>query len=150
MNKRRFRTSDEVFFEYYTKHPKEIEGYLAVALEEYQKDGDEKAFLEALSFATKVLGGFVKLSKATGLNRENLYRALSKRSDPRFSTVMQVLDTLGFLLMIRKKNYRKIIISRLKRSMSLAERIKALKDLKKGRAQWRTENKPSQPSKPLK
>jgi len=101
MNKRRFRTADEVHFEYYSKHPKEIKGYLAVALEEYQKDGDEKAFLNALAFAARVHGGFTKLSKATGLNRENLYRALSDRSDPRLSTVMQVLSTLGFSLAIK-------------------------------------------------
>ncbi len=88
-------------FEYYSKHPKEIKGYLTVALEEYQKDGDEKAFLTALAFSARVLGGFTNLSKKTGLNRENLYRALSKRTDPRFSTIMQVLSTLGFSLTIR-------------------------------------------------
>ena len=71
------------------------------ALEEYQKDGDEKAFLSALALAARVHGGFSKLSKATGLNRENLYRALSKRSDPRLSTIMQVLGNLGLSLTIR-------------------------------------------------
>ena len=101
MHKRKYRTLDEVKLEYYTKHPKEIKSYLSVALEEYQKDGDEKAFLSALAFATKVHGGFTKVSKATGLNRENLYRALSKRSDPRLSTIMQVLGTLGFSLTLK-------------------------------------------------
>ena len=101
MNKRKYRTLDEVELEYFRKHPKEIKGYLVVALEEYQKDGDEKAFLSALSLAARVRGGFSKLSQATGLNRENLYRALSKRSDPRLSTIMQVLGTLGFSLTIR-------------------------------------------------
>lgn len=101
MNTKRYRTVEEVRLDYYKKHPKEIKSYLAVALEEYQKDGDEKAFLYALSFATKVNGGFSKLSKETGLNRENLYRALSKSSDPRLSTIMQVLTSLGFSLTIR-------------------------------------------------
>ncbi len=101
MNKRKYRTLDEVELEFYTKRPKRIKGYLAIALEEYQKDGDEKAFLHALSIATRVQGGFSKMSKATGLNRENLYRALSKNSNPRLSTVMQVLGSLGFSLTIR-------------------------------------------------
>ena len=101
MNKRKYRSWDEIELEYYNKHPKEIKSYLAVALEEYQKDGDEKAFLSALSMATKVQGGFSKISKATGLNRENLYRALSKNSDPRLSTIMQVLSALGLSLTIR-------------------------------------------------
>lgn len=100
MNKRRFRTFDEVQIEHYKKHPRELKSYLRVALEEYQKDGEEKAFLSALSVAAQVHGGFSKLSKETGLNRENLYRALSERSDPRLSTVMQVLNTLGFSLEI--------------------------------------------------
>lgn len=101
MNKRKYRTWEEIKLERYKNNPKKIKGYLSVALEEYQKDGDEKAFLSALSFATKAHGGFTKLSKETGLNRENLYRALSKRSDPRLSTIMQVLGTLGFSLTIR-------------------------------------------------
>ena len=101
MNKRRYESFDEYQLKYYKKHPKELKGYLTVALEEYQKDGDEKAFLSALSLAARVQGGFSKLSKATGLNRENLYRALSSRSDPRLSTLMQVLSTLGFSLTIR-------------------------------------------------
>ena len=101
MNKNKYRTFDEAQIEYYKKHPRELKTYVGVALEEYQKDGDEKAFLSALSLATRVHGGFSKLSKATGLNRENLYRALSHRSDPRLSTLMRVLSTLGLSLVIR-------------------------------------------------
>ena len=101
MNKKKCRTFDAAQLEHYKKHPQELKSYVAVALEEYQKDGDEKAFLTALSLATRVHGGFNKLSKATGLNRENLYRALSHRSDPRLSTLMRVLSTLGLSLTIR-------------------------------------------------
>lgn len=102
MKPRKYRTWDEVKTEHYTKHPKEIKSYLAISLEEYQKDGDERAFLSALAFAAKISGGFSKLSKKTGLNRENLYRALStKRSDPRLSTIRRVLNALGFSLAIK-------------------------------------------------
>ena len=100
MSKRKFRTFDEVQVEHYKKHPAELKSYIGIALEEYQKDGDEKAFLAALSVAARVHGGFSKLSKETGLNRENLYRALSERSDPRLSTIMQVLSTLGLSLKV--------------------------------------------------
>lgn len=98
MSKRKFRTFNEVQIEYYKKHPKELKSYLKVAFEEYQKDGNEKAFLSELAMATKAYGGFGKLSKETGLNRENLYRVLSETTDPRFSTVMRVLSTLGISL----------------------------------------------------
>ena len=100
MNKRKNRTWEEFEIEELTKNPKRIKTYLSVALEEYQKDGDEKAFLYALSIATKVQGGFSKISKKTGLNRENLYRALSKNGDPRLSTFMIVLHTLGYRLQL--------------------------------------------------
>ena len=100
MSKRKFRTFDDVQIEHYRKHPAELKSYLRVALEEYQKDGDEKAFLSALSVAAQVHGGFSQLSKETGLNRENLYRALSERADPRLSTIMRVLNTIGFSLKI--------------------------------------------------
>ncbi len=100
MNKRKFRTFNEVQIERYKKHPQELKSYIQVALEEYQKDGDEKAFLAALSVAARVHGGFSKLSRETGLNRENLYRALSEYADPRLSTVVHVLNTLKFSLKI--------------------------------------------------
>jgi probable addiction module antidote protein len=101
MHTRKYRTAEEVHLEYFKKHPEEIKGYLAVALEEYQKDGHEKAFLYALSFAAKVHGGFTKLSKQTGLNRENLYRALSKDANPRLSTIRRVMGALGYSLTIK-------------------------------------------------
>ena len=101
MNKNKLRTFEEAQIEHYKKHPKELKSYIGVALEEYQKDGNEEAFLSALSIAARVHGGFSKLSKETGLNRENLYRALSERSDPRLSTIMVVLNNLGLSLAIR-------------------------------------------------
>lgn len=100
MVKRKYRTFEEAQVEYYKKHPGELKDYLKAALEEYQKDGDEKAFLCALSVVAKIKGGFTKLAKDTGLNRENLYRALSKHHDPKFSTIINVLESLGYSLKI--------------------------------------------------
>ncbi len=107
MNRRKLRTFDNFEIEYFKKHSSELKKYIEVALAEYQKDGDEKAFLASLSVAARVHGGFTRLAKETGLNRENLYRALSDRSDPRFSTIMQVLSKLGYSLKIVNCN-RKI------------------------------------------
>ena len=100
MNKRKFRTLEEVEVEYFRKHPKEIKQYLEIALEEYQKDNNEKAFLSSLAVITKAKSGFTKLSKKTGLNREHLYKALSKNGDPKFSTIMQTMHFLGLNLRI--------------------------------------------------
>ncbi|OGS18199.1 MAG: putative addiction module antidote protein [Elusimicrobia bacterium RIFOXYA2_FULL_40_6] len=100
MNKRKLRTFDEVELEYFKKHPSELKMYLEIALEEYQKDGNERAFFASLAVIAKVKGGFTKLSKKTGLNRENLYRTLSKNGDPKFSTVIQILNCLGLNLKV--------------------------------------------------
>jgi hypothetical protein len=54
MSRRKFETFKEVQIEHYKKHPKELKGYLEVALDEYRKDGDEKAFLAALAVAAEV------------------------------------------------------------------------------------------------
>lgn len=100
MNKRKYRTFKETEVEYFQKHPKEIKDYLEVALEEYQKDGDEKAFLTSLAIIAKAKGGFMKLAKETGLNREHLYRALSEQGDPKFSTVTEIFHSLGLSLKV--------------------------------------------------
>jgi probable addiction module antidote protein len=100
MNKRKFRTLDEAELEYFSKHPREIKQYMEAALEEYQQDGNEKAFLASLATIARAKGGFTKISKETGLNREHLYRALSKNGDPKFSTVMHLLHCFGLNLKV--------------------------------------------------
>ncbi|MBI4526528.1 MAG: putative addiction module antidote protein [Deltaproteobacteria bacterium] len=39
--------------------------------------------------------GFTHIAKSTGLNRESLYKALSKGKNPRIGTVMDVLSAMG-------------------------------------------------------
>jgi probable addiction module antidote protein len=99
MNRKKLRTFDEFEVDYYKKHPRKIKSYLKAALEEYQKDGDERAFLAALAVAAKVKGGLTRLSRKTGLNRENLYRSFF-RSDPRLSNFMKIIRSLDLHLKV--------------------------------------------------
>jgi probable addiction module antidote protein len=39
--------------------------------------------------------GFTNIAQSTGLNRESLYKALSKGRNPRIGTVMDVLSAMG-------------------------------------------------------
>ena len=39
--------------------------------------------------------GFTQIAESTGLNRESLYKALSKGRNPRIGTVMDVLSAMG-------------------------------------------------------
>jgi probable addiction module antidote protein len=74
--------------------------YLKVALEEYEEDHDMEVFMLALRNVAQAYGGIRKLSEKTKLNREHLYRILSKRSSPRLITLDTVLRGLGFRLSI--------------------------------------------------
>ncbi len=72
--------------------------YLASAVEE----GDQ-VFLLAVRDVVEAQGGVGALSKTTKLNRENLYSMLSKRGNPRLSSITTILDKLGFELTIRRR-----------------------------------------------
>lgn len=74
--------------------------FLDVALEEYEKDGDTEAFLLALRDVTEAQGGISKLAERTKLNRQNLYKALSEKGNPRLETVGAILHGLGFRLSV--------------------------------------------------
>lgn len=69
--------------------------YLNAALEE----GDIDLFLLALRNVAKARG-VSKLSKKSGLNRENIYRILSKRGNPRLSSLEAILSSLGLKLSV--------------------------------------------------
>lgn len=73
-------------------------GYLTAALEE-----GEDGFLMALNHVAKSTCGMSALAKASNLNRENLYDMLSAGGNPRLSSLVSVLDALGFKIEIQPK-----------------------------------------------
>jgi probable addiction module antidote protein len=71
--------------------------YLKAALE----DGEEpKVLLIALRRITQARGGFAKIGRAAGIERESLHRALSARGNPRLSTLLAVTKATGLKLTI--------------------------------------------------
>lgn len=83
------------------RDPKEAFIYLQVALDEYQEDNDAEALLVALRNVAEARGGLSKLAKKTHLNRQNLYKVLSKAGNPRLDTFGLILKGLGFHLSIQ-------------------------------------------------
>jgi probable addiction module antidote protein len=75
--------------------------YLQVALDEYQLDGNKDALMLALRHVAEAQGGVSRLSKRTQLNRESLYKTLSKKGNPTLSTLGILLKELGFYLTIK-------------------------------------------------
>jgi probable addiction module antidote protein len=81
------------------KNPKKAEAYLNAALE----DGDPKVFLMALRDVAKARGNMTKLAAASTLNRENMYRILSKKGNPSLQSLGALLSSLGFRLAVESK-----------------------------------------------
>jgi probable addiction module antidote protein len=71
--------------------------YLKAALE----DTDEpKVLLIALRRITEARGGFAKIARAAGIERESLHRALSARGNPRLSTLVAVTKAIGLKITV--------------------------------------------------
>jgi probable addiction module antidote protein len=94
------------FRDYLTKdleNPARAAVYLSVALEEYEADGNQEAFLLALRTVVEARGGIGELARKTALNRQHLYRALSGKGNPTWATMDAILSALGFRFAIEQR-----------------------------------------------
>lgn len=73
--------------------------YLNAALEE----DDPEVFLLALRNVTEAHGGMAQLAEKAKLNRENLYKMLSKRGNPELRSLDALLHALGFRLAVARE-----------------------------------------------
>ena len=81
------------------QNPKRAEAYLNAALEEE----DSRIFLQALRQVAEAHGGLGKAAARSRLNRESLYRMLSKRGNPSLRSLGALLSSLGFRLAVESK-----------------------------------------------
>ena len=81
--------------------PEYAESYLQAALDLFEECGDEKAFLLSLQQVAEARGGMTKLARDAKLNRESLYKSLSAKGNPKFSTLGAIIRALGFKLHIK-------------------------------------------------
>jgi probable addiction module antidote protein len=75
--------------------PEMIREYLAAALEQ----GDSELLIEALGNVAKAQG-MSEIARKTHLSRQNLYKALSPGSSPKFDTIQKVIEALGCKLAV--------------------------------------------------
>ena len=78
------------------KDTSEAAAYLNAVLEE----GDSALFLLALRNVAEARGGMASLSAKAKMNRESLYRTLSKHGNPELSSLEALLEALGLRLSI--------------------------------------------------
>lgn len=81
----------------YLKTEKDIADYFEACLEEA---GDDTTFITAAIGDIARARGMSKLARKTGISREALYVALSKKGNPEFGTIFKVIKALGLKIHI--------------------------------------------------
>jgi probable addiction module antidote protein len=71
--------------------------YLRAALEDEE---EPRVLLIALRRIAEARGGIAQVAKAAGIERESLYRALSAKGNPRWSTLAAVIRAVGLKLTV--------------------------------------------------
>ena len=84
------------------KDPANAAAYVEAALEE----GDEAGLLQALRNVAEARGGVARIAQKTGLNREALYRTLSKRGNPQLKSLTAILGATGLRLAVTPSTQR--------------------------------------------
>ena len=73
----------------------------AALLEAALETGDAGDFMAALRLIAEARGGIAKIAEMTGLNREALYRTLSKRGNPQLSSLLPILQATGLKIAVQ-------------------------------------------------
>ena len=77
----------------------EVYAYLQGALEE----NDTETLFDVIGAIARSKGMMI-IAKELGLSRESLYKSLSPDGNPSFSTILRVLDLLGYKMQIIQKS----------------------------------------------
>ena len=110
---RKLRTFHEFLMEELANREHAI-GYLDVALEEYQEDGDTSFFLKGIRNVVEAQGGIPEIAKRTHMSPDALQKILSSDKAPHIDTLGTILNALGCRLSIEpleaKKPYSEVAV----------------------------------------
>jgi probable addiction module antidote protein len=76
--------------------PRNAAAYVEAALD----TGDPGDLMHALRDVAEARGGIARLAEETGLNREALYRTLSRSGNPQLSSLLAILKASGLKLSV--------------------------------------------------
>ncbi len=85
------------------KDPREAATYLNAAIE----DGDKEVFLLALRNVALAHGGMSAVAKKAHINRESLYRMLSRKGNPELKSIFNLLHIVGLKINIEPEKSRR-------------------------------------------
>ncbi len=88
-------------------------------------EDDPGAFLQALRNVAEARGGLSKIATRAGLNRQQLYRTLSRAGNPELRSLTRILDATGLQLVVAAKPERRARTPRKRASKSQAAAIAA-------------------------
>jgi probable addiction module antidote protein len=79
--------------------PAKAEAYLNASL----NDEDPRIFLLALKDVIEARFKISDVAKEANLNRENIYRILSKKGNPKLTSIQSILNAVGLNLAVQSK-----------------------------------------------
>ena len=103
------------------RDPQTAAAYLSAAAGE----DDPGAFLQALRNVTEAMGGISKIASRTGLNRQQLYRTLSKHGNPELRSLTKILDAFGLQLVVAARAARASRATKRRRSRTEPAKLAA-------------------------
>lgn len=98
---RKYRKFQDVLIDELRDDPAQAYGYLQVALEEFDQNGDTEHLMLALRNVTEAQGGVPELARQVNMGKTSLYKVLSEKGNPTISTVNTILHGLGYRLAIK-------------------------------------------------
>lgn len=91
-------------FEYFLiedfKNPQEALAFFQVTIEEFLENNDLTHFNHALDLLIKSQGSVSQFAKNTGISRTHLYKIFKSKSEPKLSTLKNILKELGYKITI--------------------------------------------------
>jgi probable addiction module antidote protein len=85
------------------KNPDEAEAYLNASIEAYMEDKNSQALMLALEHLARARYSMTDLAKKVGVQRQHLYRIFDNESNPKFQTITELINSLGFTLEAKRK-----------------------------------------------
>ncbi|MGT3828545.1 helix-turn-helix domain-containing transcriptional regulator [Enterobacter kobei] len=92
---------EKIIIEELRVDPDFAELYVKTALEEINEDGGLAGFLTALRRVIEARGGISEVAKKTGLARQTISKALSRKGNPTINTLTKLLSVAGLKLTLR-------------------------------------------------
>ena len=80
------------------KNEENLKLYLNTSLKDYIEDGDFNSFYKSLEIVIKSKDSVSNFANKIGMSRTHLYSLFNGKKEPKFSTVIKIVQELGYEL----------------------------------------------------